>query len=74
MLSRLRAVDRVAIVIYTDLDFAAERGIPYLDRWSEGLGTLGGRVLKQKWVSRTPHETFIRQTKGDRSCPIRTMC
>lgn len=31
MLSRLRAVDRVAIVIYTDLDFATERGIPYLD-------------------------------------------
>lgn len=31
VLSRLRAVDRVAIVVYTDVDFAAERGIPYLD-------------------------------------------
>jgi hypothetical protein len=30
-LSRLRAVDRVAIVVYTDLGFAAERGIPHLD-------------------------------------------
>lgn len=31
VLSRLRAVDRVAIVVYSDLGFAAERGIPYLD-------------------------------------------
>lgn len=31
ILSRLRAVDRVAIVVYTDLDFEAERGIPHLD-------------------------------------------
>lgn len=31
VLSRLRAVDRVAIVVYSDLGFEAERGIPYLD-------------------------------------------
>jgi hypothetical protein len=31
VLSRLRAVDRVAIVVYTDLAFEAERGIPHLD-------------------------------------------
>lgn len=42
VLSRLRAVDRVAIVIYTDLDFAAERGIPYLDRWKGDLALSGG--------------------------------
>lgn len=31
IVSRLRAVDRVAIIVYTDLDFTVERGIPYLD-------------------------------------------
>lgn len=31
MLSRMRGVDGVAVVVYSDLTFAEERGIPYLD-------------------------------------------
>lgn len=31
MLTRMRGVDGVAVVVYSDLTFAEERGIPYLD-------------------------------------------